>query len=696
MKKAKEDLCERRLKLAASNKTPPWTMKQLDVVLKYLKGNKSRDPFGYANNIFQYKVAGEDLKQAILKLCNRIKSEQHFPEALEKCDITAIYKNKGERNNFNSYRGIFRVTIIRAILDRLIYNDEYETIDEALSDSNVGARKGRNIRDNVFVLNAVTNSIINGNKDAVDIQIFDVEKCFDALWVQECINDLYESGFDNDKLPILYLENKNAKIAIKNAQGKTRREIIHNVIMQGTVWASLCCTATMDKISQMIYKEDDLIYKYKGEVDVTCLGMVDDLLCVQKCNEKAIKTNATINAFIESKKLTLSKSKCQRIHLDKNKKNTRECQKLKIHDETMEDATKSKYLGDIIDHSGKVTANIEERRCKGFAIVNEILTILEEIPLGKYKLEIGLSLRQAMLLNGILFNSEAWHNLNEKEIRRLEEVDEYLLRALVHGHAKTPLEFLYLETGAIPIRYVIGSRRMCFLQTILKRADNEITKKIFKAQSKSPLKGDFYNLVKEDFRNIDEVMNEAAITETTVKAFKAHIKTKTRIAAFKYLEAKQSHHSKVKNIRYKALETQGYIKSHLFTDKDVSLLFALRSECLKECKANFKSQFQNENEILCKLCTEMKPDNQQHMVECKELISKIKSQELVNEKIEYEDIYKDTQKQKNITMMFSQLLKIRQNKKGENCPSTLQNQNCKVLKNGINVQYCTNNLSFGK
>ena len=83
------------------------------------------------------------------------------------------------------------------------------------------------------------------------------------------------------------------------------------------------------------------------------------------------------------------------------------------------------------------------------------------------------------------------------------------------------------------------------------------------------------------------------------------------------------------------------------------------------------------------------------MVECKELIKKIKSKQLVNEKIEYEHIFKDTQKQKNIIMMFTQLLKIRQNKNEENCPCSLQNQNYKVLKNGINIQNFTN-LSFGK
>ena len=76
-------------------------------------------------------------------------------------------------------------------------------IDENLTDSNVGARKGRNIRDNIFVLNAVTNSVVKGNEEAVDLQLYDVEKCFDALWVEECINDLYDAGLNNDKLPLL-------------------------------------------------------------------------------------------------------------------------------------------------------------------------------------------------------------------------------------------------------------------------------------------------------------------------------------------------------------------------------------------------------------------------------------------------------------------------------------------------------------
>ena len=392
MKKNKEELCKLRLESARYNLTPEWTMKELEQVLKHLKNNKSRDPMGYINELFKNNTAGLDLKNAVLKLMNRIKSEQMYPKALEIANISAIYKNKGPKNDFESYRGIFRVPILRTILDRLIYNDEYDTIEDALSDSNVGARRGRNVRDNIFTLNAITNSVINGKEEPVDIQLFDIEKCFDALWVEECVNDLFESGFDNDKLPLLYMENQNAQIAVKTQTGMSSRKSIQNTIMQGTVWGSLCCTVSMDKLGKHVYKKHELLYRYKGVVDVPTLGMVDDILAIQKCSNDTVKINAVINAFVESKKLKLSKSKCHKIHISKKIKCDQKCAKLKVHKDEMNDSLKQKYLGDIVDSSGKIRNTIEDRKNRGYGMIAEILAIIKDIPLGQYKLEIGLKL----------------------------------------------------------------------------------------------------------------------------------------------------------------------------------------------------------------------------------------------------------------------------------------------------------------
>ena len=99
------------------------------------------------------------------------------------------------------------------------------------TDSNVGARKLRNIRDNIFVMNAIFNSMSTENGEALDCQVFDIEKCFDALWLHEVINCLYEAGLRNDKLPLLFLENKNAQVAVKTNNKISSRVNIKDIIM---------------------------------------------------------------------------------------------------------------------------------------------------------------------------------------------------------------------------------------------------------------------------------------------------------------------------------------------------------------------------------------------------------------------------------------------------------------------------------
>ena len=72
-----------------------------------------------------------------------------------------------------------------------------------------------------------------------------------------------------------------------------------------------------------------------------------------------------------------------------------------------------------------------------------------------------------------------------------------------------------------------------------------------------------------------ETVNEDLISKSSKETHKSNIKAKITIAAFKYLIEKQSKHSKVKDIKYTKLETQQYMKSPLFTNEEVSLLYKL-------------------------------------------------------------------------------------------------------------------------
>ena len=66
------------------------------------------------------------------------------------------------------------------------------------------------------------------------------------------------------------------------------------------------------------------------------------------------------------------------------------CYKLKVHGSSMHQTDSTKYLGDMIHKSSKVTANLASRLAKAVASFSVIRAILEDIPLGTYRTQVGL------------------------------------------------------------------------------------------------------------------------------------------------------------------------------------------------------------------------------------------------------------------------------------------------------------------
>lgn len=207
--------------------------------------------------------------------------------------------------------------------------------------------------------------------------------------------------------------------------------------MQGTVFAPLKCTTQIDKLGKLAYRSGKSLLTYKNTVKIPPLGMVDDILSVTQCGIECVKSNAIINSFVESKKLEFADGKCHQIHVGKSKSRNI-CPELRIHENKMEKSDKEKYLGNIITKEGNNVADIEARKAKGHGIVSEIMAILNEVPLGKHYLDAGLCLRNAMLINGMLTNSEILYGLKNSQIEEIEEVDELLLRNLLNAPSKTP------------------------------------------------------------------------------------------------------------------------------------------------------------------------------------------------------------------------------------------------------------------
>ena len=82
-----------------------------------------------------------------------------------------------------------------------------------------GGMRSKGVTDNLIVL------IIDHSEyleKELRISFYDIEKCFDSLWLEDCINSLWNCGVQNDILYLIYLLNRNADFVV----------ILHLVILE--------------------------------------------------------------------------------------------------------------------------------------------------------------------------------------------------------------------------------------------------------------------------------------------------------------------------------------------------------------------------------------------------------------------------------------------------------------------------------
>ena len=133
-----------------------------------------------------------------------------------------------------------------------------------MTDSNIGSRKRRNIKNHLFVIHGIINSVLKSESGCVDIQIYDLVKAFD------CMNDLWvslPSSARDDRLGLVFEASKSNSVAVNTAVGQTDRITIREIVAQGGTWGPMLCSNSVDKVAKFC-EEDDQYYLYKNLVKI--------------------------------------------------------------------------------------------------------------------------------------------------------------------------------------------------------------------------------------------------------------------------------------------------------------------------------------------------------------------------------------------------------------------------------------------
>ena len=440
IRKDKSKMYKMKMALASSRKSDQWNMKDLEKALNNLKNKKARDSEGFLNEIFKIDVIGDDLKTSLLVLFNRLKCEKTIPKIFNVTNITTVPKS-GSRTDPRNERGIFRVSVLRYILMRMIYDLKYPAIEEKMSDCQMGARKKKSCKNNIFVVNGIIYEAMRTKRaKPVLLQIYDYQQMFDSIDLEKALSDIYDAGVDDDNLVLLQKANEEVDVAIKTPYGLTERQKIRNSVLQGDTFGSILASVQVDSIGKACMAAGHG-YKYKEKLNIGFLGLIDDIIGLSETGSKAQMLNVFLNVKTAEKTLQFGRSKCRYMIVGKDAEirmnndllvdewdisHTESGNIIEkyVGQNSIDKTENQKYLGFTISNKRDNMANISAVKKKSIGLIRKVLNRLNSLKLRKYYFECAAVLMKSMLRPSILYASEMYYNLKESEVRHLEKIEE--------------------------------------------------------------------------------------------------------------------------------------------------------------------------------------------------------------------------------------------------------------------------------
>ena len=253
------------LKRTAKNKieTEEITMEELNTAIKQMKKKKAADIGGMKAEYVIY--AANEARKSLLSILNEIYKKNEIPKKWEKMKIKSLYKNKGSRSEMTNQRGLFITNIVSKIFERIILNRNRDMVEEMMSPFQCGGKRGRGTVDHLFVFRAIIDDYRSKNKD---LYVFygDLEKCFDRLWLKDCLLERWRTGMTAKEVMLIYEMNKNCLITIETPFGKTEEIVVEEVVRQGTIWGPFLCSIVTEKINRVGERVSILLREFMKNV----------------------------------------------------------------------------------------------------------------------------------------------------------------------------------------------------------------------------------------------------------------------------------------------------------------------------------------------------------------------------------------------------------------------------------------------
>ena len=170
----------------------------------------------------------------------------------------------------------------------------------------------------------------------------------------------------------------------------------------------------------------------------------------------------------------------------------------------------------MFNHKGNSEEHIIQQKKKTEAAYQTILTIMGNQHFNNIELETAWKLLETCIQPIITYGGETWE-MTKQEKKRINQIQENIIRRILMLPQSTPTESLYIETGLLDITTIVTKNRLNMEKKLHKHPE-KLTRKIMELNTKNGWK-DATNKIKENIKITTQETNTGEINSSQIKNF---------------------------------------------------------------------------------------------------------------------------------------------------------------------------------
>ncbi|CAL5326839.1 unnamed protein product [Camellia sinensis] len=432
---------------------------EVEIALKKMKSNKALGPDDIP--IEAWKCLGKKGVAWLIRLFSKILLTRNMPDEWRKSILVPIYKNKGDVQNCNNYRGIKLMCHIMKVWERVMER-RLRDITE-VSENQFGFMPGRSTMEAIYLLRRVIEKYKEKKRD-IHMVFIDLEKAYDRVPRDIIWWALEKKGVTKGYIDVIRDMYEGVVTNIRSPAGETNEFPITVGLHQGSTLSPYLFALVMDELTINI--QDDVPW---------CMLFVDDIVLVDETRE-GVNTKLEIwRKALESKGFRISRTKTEYMECKFSNSNNESRGEVKIENQELPKSEHFRYLGSIITTAGEIDADVVHRIKAGWCKWRSASGVLcdKRIPTrlkGKFY---RTAIRPAML-----YGTECWAT-KKQHVDKMSVAEMRMLRWMCGKTRQDRIrnECIWEWVGVAPIEDKLRENRLRWFGHIQRRPIEAVVKR---------------------------------------------------------------------------------------------------------------------------------------------------------------------------------------------------------------------------